>query len=407
MNDRRSFLKHSLAGSTAISLSGAIPGFLLGAARESEKVASEKILVVVQLSGGNDGLNTVIPYGDDEYYKNRFTLAIGKGSVLKIDDQIGFHPALSGFQELMENNQLAVVQGVGYPNPNRSHFESMDLWHTAHRITESNRIGWLGRTIDNHLTDNDLPALHLGDGLQPLALRNEKKPAPSIQSIDNFRLNIFNDNSTRRRLTPLIRDARTGGNDLLSYIHESANVALETSHRIENVARNANNSFGYPPTTLGRNLSVIARLIGSGLSTRIYYTTLDGFDTHSNQAESHQGLLNNLSSSIAAFVKELKSQGDDDRVALVSFSEFGRRVRENASRGTDHGTAAPLFVVGSKVKPGLIGKHPSLIPDQLVDGDLRFKIDYRRVYAELLENWLEIDPKSIVGAEHKPIQVFG
>lgn len=407
MNDRRTFLKQSLAGSAAISLSGAIPGFLLGAARESEKVASEKILVVVQLSGGNDGLNTVVPYGDDEYYKNRFTLAIGKGSVLKIDDHVGFHPALGGFQELMQNNQIAVVQGVGYPNPNRSHFESMDLWHTAHRITESNRIGWLGRTIDIHLTDNDLPALHLGDGLQPLALRNEKKPAPSIQSIDNFRLNIFNDKTTRKRLTPLIREARTGGNDLLSYIHESANVALETSHRIENVARNANNSFGYPPTTLGRNLGVIARLIGSGLSTRIYYTTLDGFDTHSNQAESHQGLLNNLSSSIAAFVKELKSQGDDDRVALVSFSEFGRRVRENASRGTDHGTAAPLFVVGSKVKPGLIGKHPSLNPDQLVDGDLRFKIDYRRVYAELLENWLGIDPHAIVGAEHKPIKVFG
>ena len=405
MNDRRTFIKQSFAGSAAISLSGVLPRFLLGASRNPEKTSNERILVVVQLSGGNDGLNTVVPYGDDDYYKNRFTLAIGKNSVLKINDHVGLHPAMAGFDELLQNDQLAVVQGVGYPNPNRSHFESMDLWHTAHRITESNRIGWLGRTIDDNLTTNDLPGLHLGDGLQPLALRNEKKPVPSIQSIDNFRLNIFKDASTRKQLAPLIRQPRTSDNELLSYIHESANVALETSHRIEKVTGKVNDEFGYPTTTLGRNLSVIARLIGSGLSTRIYYTTLDGFDTHSNQAEAHQGLLGNLSSSVSAFMKELNSQGNSERLALVSFSEFGRRVRENASRGTDHGTAAPMFVIGKQVKSGLIGKHPSLSPNRLVEGDMKFNIDYRSVYAEVLTNWLGIAPRPIVG-DHKPIRVF-
>ncbi len=198
MNDRRRFIKQTLAGSAAISLSGAIPKFLLGAHRASVKTSGENVLVVLQLTGGNDGLNTVVPYGDDEYYKNRFTLAIGKESVLTIDDHVGFHPAMRGFQQLVQNNQLAVVQGVGYPNPNRSHFESMDLWHTAHRVAETRRLGWLGRAIDDQLAQNDLPALHLGDGLQPLALRNEKKPVPSIQSIDNFRLNIVKDKLAHR-----------------------------------------------------------------------------------------------------------------------------------------------------------------------------------------------------------------
>ena len=204
----------------------------------------------------------------------------------------------------------------------------------------------------------------------------------------------------------MIREPRRGGNELLSYLHESANVALETSHRIEAIAAPVKNNYGYPGSTLGRNLGVIAQLIGSGLSTRIYYTTLDGFDTHSNQADAHQGLLSNLSRSVAAFMKELAAQGDDQRVALVSFSEFGRRVRENASRGTDHGTAAPLFVAGTKVKSALIGKHSSLAADRLVDGDLQFQIDYRSVYADVLETWLGVPSGPIVGAEHKPIRLF-
>ena len=406
MSNRRNFLKQSLAGSAVISLSGAVPNFLLGASRP-ESARKEKILVVVQLSGGNDGLNTVIPYGDDDYYKNRFTLAINKDNVLKINDHVGFHPTLTGFDGLMENGKMAVVQGVGYPNPNRSHFESMDLWHTAHQLDEAVPIGWLGRSVDQRMSELDLPAIHLGKGLQPLALKTDKRPIPSIHSIDNFRLKALRDDTAKQKLAQLIRSPRNNSNSLLSYVHESANVALETSHRLEGISKSSAAEFKYPQTELGRNLGVIAQLIDSGLSTRIYYTTLDGFDTHSSQGESHQGLLANLGNSVQAFMKQIEAQGDSDRVALLSFSEFGRRVRENASRGTDHGAAAPVFVFGSSVKQGLVGKHPSLAERDLEQGDMKFAVDYRSVYSDLLKNWVGIDPQPIVGGSFKPVGLFG
>ena len=405
MNNRRQFLKSSLAGSAAISLSGALPNFLLGASRPDALSRDDKILVVVQMSGGNDGLNTVIPFADDNYYKNRFTLAIQKPNVIRMNDEIGFHPALRGFDGLMEKNHLSIVQGVGYPNPNRSHFESMDLWHTAHQVSESESLGWLGRSVESGLAAHDLPALHFGGGLQPLALKTEKKPIPSIRSIDNFRLKVLRDKKTKDKLAALIKAPRKTDNALLSYIHDSANVALETSHRLEGVSDKNNSDFKYPQTNLGRNLSTVAKLIESGLSTRIYYTSIDGFDTHSNQGEAHRSLLTDVGDSISTFMKQVESQGNLDRVVLFAFSEFGRRVRENASAGTDHGTAAPVFVCGSKLKKPVFGAHPSL--EDLDQGDMKFKIDYRSVYADLLENWMGIDPKPIVGEKFESVGLFG
>ena len=405
MKNRRSFLKQSLAGSAVISLSGAVPNFLLGASKPIAAAKDDKILVVVQLSGGNDGLNTVVPYADDEYYKNRFTLALGKSNVLKINDHIGFHPGLRGFDKLMNDGKMSVVQGVGYPNPNRSHFESMDLWHTAHQVNEVEQVGWLGRSVETSLASESLPAIHFGRGLQPLALKTINKPVPSIRSIDNFRLDVLRDAKVKKKLAAVIQAPRKTDNALLSYVHESANVALETSHRLEGVGDKPNSEFQYPQSNLGRNLSTIAQLIESGLSTRIYYTTLDGFDTHSNQGASHQSLLSDLGNSVSAFMKQVEAQGNLDRVVLFSFSEFGRRVRENASRGTDHGTAAPVFVFGSKLKKPVVGKHPSL--KDLDQGDMKFKIDYRSVYSDLLENWMGIDPQPIVGKQFKPPGLFG
>ena len=403
-NTRRDFIRKSLAGSAVISLSGAVPNMLLGASQPAMDQRDEKILVVVQLSGGNDGLNTVIPYGDDEYYKNRFTLAVGKQNVLKINDQIGFHPGLRGFEKLLEQGSLSVVQGVGYPNPNRSHFESMDLWHTAHRISDGDRTGWLGRSVETKMAGDDLPAVHFGNGLQPLALRTESTPIPSIRSIEDFKLNAFRNKRTRELLEPLVTGARRTDNSLLSYIHESAEVAIKTSHRLDGIESSAQNKFRYPGSNLGRNLSLIAQLIESGLSTKIYYATLDGFDTHSNQAQAHRSLLSDLADSVNAFIKQLEEQGNGKRVCVLAFSEFGRRVRENASGGTDHGTAAPVFVFGSSVKQSVVGKHPSLT--DLEQGDLKFNIDYRRVYADLLKNWLNIQPDPIIGGKFKPVGLF-
>ncbi len=404
MKSRRNFIKESLAGSAVISLSGSVPKLILAASRPVMDRRDERILVVVQMTGGNDGLNTVVPFADEEYYKNRFTLAIGRNRVLKINDSVGLHPALKGFDTVLQDGKLSVIQGVGYPNPNRSHFESMDLWHTAHRIADD-KVGWLGRTVDRRFSTADLPAMHFGNSLQPLALKTSDKPIPTLRSIDDFRLNVFRNRQTKRRLEPLITTPPAANNPLLSYVHESATVALETSHQLEGISNKSMSQYGYPQTNLGRNLGSIAQLIGSGLSTRIYYTTLDGFDTHSNQGPAHQALLEDLGKSMEAFIKQLKDQGDDRRVATLSFSEFGRRVRENASGGTDHGTAAPVFVFGPAMQQAVVGEHPSL--SDLDQGDLKFHVDYRRVYASLLEDWLGIDSEPILGAKFDRLNLFG
>ncbi len=405
MSSRRNFIKQSLAGSAAIGFSQAVPDFLLGAARMAAENAGEKILVVVQLTGGNDGLNTVVPYGNDEYYKNRFTLAVGKQNVLKINRDIGFHPALTGFDNLLQDGRLSVIQGVGYPNPNRSHFESMDLWHTAHQVDENHRLGWLGRSVENSMSDRDLPAVHFGNGLQPLALRTEHKPIPSIRSLEDFQLRIAQNDQAKAFLQRLAQFNPETENPLLNYIRETSSVALKTSQRLAGVDASSQQRFGYPGTNLSRNLGAIARLIGSGLSTQIYYTTLDGFDTHSNQAGAHQGLLNDLGSSVEAFMNEIKDQGNQERVVLLSFSEFGRRVRENASGGTDHGTAAPVFLLGSALKQSVVGPNPDL--SDLEQGDLKFSIDYRRIYAELLDRWLGVEPVTILGHDYKSLGLLG
>ena len=404
MNTRRNFIKQTLAGSALISLSGAVPPYWLGASRAALLQSDEKILVVVQLSGGNDGLNTVIPHGFDEYYQNRFTLAVNQQNVLKINDQIGFHPALVDFQRLQDDGQLTIIQGVGYANPNRSHFESMDLWHTAHRTDRVRQLGWLGRTVEQAWNNSDLPALHLGEGLQPLALRTDQKPIPSVRSLQEFQLHVLANEEASTLLEPLLKSAPHPKNQLLSYLHDSSQIARATSHRLDGIAPVADGRFGYPDSNLGRNLNVIAQLIESGLSTRIYYVTLDGFDTHSNQGPAHQGLLSDLGSSLGAFMKQLTQQNNQQRVAVLSFSEFGRRVRENASAGTDHGAAAPVFLLSGAVSQQIVGDHPDL--QDLDEGDLKFKIDYRQIYADVLQNWLQVDSDAVLGNRFEPLGLF-
>lgn len=407
MKTRRHFLKSSLAYSSLVSFSGIAPQVLLRASEQTVGKTDENILVVVQLAGGNDGLNTVIPYGDDEYYKNRFTLAIGRNQVQKINDHLGFHPALSGFSELLENNQLNVLQGVGYPNPNRSHFESMDLWHTAHLPANPIRIGWLGRYIESGLAEESLPAIHFGQEEQPLALAAKSTAVPSIRSTESFRLKAFEESSIKRNLDSLIRAQQNSqeNNSLLGFIHENTNVAVATSHKLDSIRSGSQTTVNYPDNSLGRKLQSIAELIGSGLKTRIYYVVLDGFDTHSNQADAHQGLLSELGSSVAAFMKHLEEQGNHERVAVMTFSEFGRRVRENASRGTDHGTSAPLFIAGGNIQSGITGNNPDF--SNLKDGDFKFEIDYRRVYATILEKWMGMDSGKVLGKQYKLLDLFG
>lgn len=406
--NRRTFL--TVAGSTTlVALAPTIPGFLRRAVAyenaQGKAAAGERVLVVIQLTGGNDGLNTVIPFADDEYAKNRFSLKHDQNSVLKVDDYIGLHPSLRGMADLLEQEKLAIVQGVGYPHPNRSHFESMDIWHTAVAKLPVARSGWLGRGLDSAQRDGgDLPALHLGGEVQPLALAARDVAVPSLASLDGFKLNTGGDGELARVIRQNASVARASSDELLSFLQANTAGALAASERVERATKEYQSSAAYPGTALAEKLRGVAQLINAGLNTRIYYVALDGFDNHSNQRDAHAGLLNELSGAVAAFMNDVNEHGHGERVMVMTFSEFGRRVRENASQGTDHGAAAPMLLAGPRVKSGLVGKHPSLT--DLDDGDLKFHTDFRRVYAAVLRHWLGWPPAAIVGDDFAPIDVI-
>ena len=401
---RRQFVNVTAGSAAGIGFFQAVPQVFADTARKTD--SKEKILVVVQLSGGNDGLNTVVPFADENYYKNRFTLAIGRNAARKIDKNVGFHPSLEGFSKLLEANQLGIIQGVGYPNPNRSHFESMDLWHTAHQTESRIPQGWLGRFLSAGPSDpSDVPAIHFGEEKQPLALAAESLAFPSIRSLERFRLNAGRNNKELRKLIESnVRQERKDANGLLSFVQSTADSALKAGDRVEQILKKKTSQAAYPASNLARKLKTVARMIDAEMPTTVYYVTHDGFDTHANQADAHAGLLSQLGDAVNAFVEDLTKQGNDKRVLVMSFSEFGRRVRQNASQGTDHGTAGPMFLAGSSVKSGLIGKHPRL--DDLEQGDLKFHTDYRQVYATILEKWFGVESEKVLDGKFKMLELF-
>ena len=403
---RRQFLASTFGSATLVSLSSGVPGFLLQASAEERAKTGDQVLVVVQLTGGNDGLNTVVPYADDVYQRSRKSLAISANNVLKIDDYLGLHPALKGFAKLLENRGLSIVQGVGYPDPDRSHFSSMDIWHTARRTPGPNPVGWLGRYLDGALKGRggDVPALHLGPEDQPLALASQEVHATSEQSIERFKLEFGRGGQVRQAIEQSVSTKRDGSDDLLSFVQDNTASALVSSQRVEEVIGQYRTPVEYPKSDLGKKLSTIAQMIDSGMSTRVYYVALDGFDTHSTQEAAHAGLLAQLGDATSAFYEDLAHHGHADRVLTLSFSEFGRRVAENASKGTDHGAAAPMFLLGGRIKSGPFGKHPSLT--DLVDGDLKHHTDFRQVYATVLEDWLGWESETILGAKYDKLQLF-
>ena len=405
---RRDFLKSSLAASTLVSLGAStVPSFLSRSARAAELGSSgnERILVVVQLLGGNDGLNTVIPHGIDGYSRGRRALRIAAGQVHKITPEIGLHPSMGAMAKLIEEGKMSVVQGVGYPNPDRSHFRSMEIWETARVETGAIETGWLGRTLDARppKPGDDPSALHVGPRSLPLALKAKQVEVPSLDSLEQYRLNFAA--ADRKLASDRASQAAAAPDDpLLGFLRRSTLAAYESSRRLEEVTKPKGKGPTYPNYGLARRLELIAQVIKAGYGTKIYYTTLDGFDTHANQLASHAGLLNEFSDSVAAFHRDLDASGQGDRVAILGFSEFGRRVLENASLGTDHGAAAPVFVVGPVAKAGLVGPHPSL--DDLDDGDLKHSVDFRRIYAAMLQNWLACPAVPIVGEGFAPLELL-
>jgi uncharacterized protein (DUF1501 family) len=407
---RRTFL----ASSAVISFSSSLPAFLQQAGTLANEAGEERVLVVIQLSGGNDGLNTVVPFKQPEYRGMRPTLAMGSDQVLRINDELGLHPSLAGFHGLLEDGRLAIVQGTGYPNPNRSHFESMDIWHTCKRKTEQRTEGWLGRYAGIQASplrgdasvssSGQIPAIHLGQEQQPLALASEAIRVPSIRSLDQFRLQGNTPESVRASVESLLRKKHAGNDPLLDFVTSSTRSALDASKRVEQSTGGVKNGTRYPSTPLAGKMRIVASLLDSPLETRIYYVTIDGFDTHGQQAGAHASLLGQLDGAVSAFFEDITSRGQSSRVLLMCFSEFGRRLKENASEGTDHGAAAPMFLLGENVKPGVHGVHPSLT--DLDQGDLKHHIDFRQVYATVLEKWMQTASQPLLGSGYPPLPLL-
>lgn len=399
---RREWLRVAAASGSLISLERLAPGILAQAAEASTQ--EERILVVVEMAGGNDGLNMVVPHRDEAYRKARPVIGIPADATLTVDADIGLHPAMRSLADLLEEGRFAVVQGVGYPNPNRSHFESMDIWHSC-RHDGARSDGWLGRYLEaaKFGDASDPPALHLGHDKQPLALMSREIRVPSIQSLAQFRLRAADRPDLINAIQDLAVDDRANSDELLGFIQSSTSNAIATSQRMESIGASYQPSESYPSSQLGQKFETVAKLVASGLRTRIYYLRIDGFDTHANQPDAHAGLLRELSDAVATFVRDANAQGFGDRILVMAFSEFGRRVEENASEGTDHGTAGPVLFAGNQVRAGLIGPHPSLT--DLDHGDLKHHTDFRQVYAGVLQQWLSVPTEAVLGGTYEPIQI--
>ena len=412
--NRREFLGSTLSSSTLVAMgAGTIPTFLSRSAEAARGAKSnERVLVVVQLLGGNDGLNTVVPHGIEGYNRGRRLLRISSGQIQKITPEIGLHPSMGAMAKLLENKRLSVVQGVGYPNPDRSHFRSMEIWESARLENDAKALetGWLGRTLDSAAAKagQDPPGLHIGNRALPLAMRSKKTGVPSVGSLESYKLQLAGTDAEKQAergaLNKLAAMERRGNDPLLGFVSRTTLSAYESSGRLEQLAKKGQGGPKYPNYGLAQRLELIAQIIKADFGTRIFYTSLDGFDTHANQLATHAALLLELSDSIAAFHDDLNSAGHGDRVALLTYSEFGRRVLENASAGTDHGAAAPLFLVGPVASAGLVGAHPRF--DDLDDGDLKFHTDFRRVYAALAGGWLGCAPEPIVGKGFEPLPLL-
>jgi uncharacterized protein (DUF1501 family) len=412
---RRDFLSLGVGSSALLACSGGVPAFLAHSAAaiaESPALGKGRVLVVVQLDGGNDGLNTVVPYRDDEYRKHRPKLRLSARELHKVDDHIGLHPALGGFAKLLETGRLAVVQSVGYPNPNRSHFESMAVWHTARRDSTANTPGWLARTLDARpAAGGDAAALHIGASVLPQALAGAERPVPSLNSLEQFRRRLgvpamAGAAEQRAALDRLTAHKRGEPGSLLAFVQSSTVITYASSARLEGALAGRAAPTGYPDAFgLARRLQLIGQLIKAGLTTSIYYTQIGGFDTHANQLGMHSSLLREVGDSLRAFLDDLHDSGGGERVLVLVLSEFGRRLGENASAGTDHGTAAPVFLLGSSVKPGPHGPYPDL---RNLDegGDPKHALDFRHIYATVLGQWLNCPAEKVLGETFAPLPVL-
>lgn len=369
-----------------------------------------KILVAVQLSGGNDGLNTLAPYSDPLYPRLRPTLAIKPEEALKLNDRVGLHPSMGRLKQLYDEGRVAIVQGVGYPNPNRSHFRSMDIWHTA--VAERfERSGWLGRYLEacQCAEEQTLPALSVSDQANGM-FWTEAVLVPAVASIGafSFQTDTRYRNDRQAQLQTLLNIYSQASNwpHYETLIRRSTLNALASSDQLQRAAESYRTAVEYPLNNgLASQLKLVAQVIAADLGTRLFSVEIGGFDTHANQADRHATLLKQLSDAVDAFLKDLEVLNKQDDVLIMTFSEFGRRAGQNGSGGTDHGTAEPMFVIGNGVRGGLYGEYPGLA-DLDNNGDLKYRVDFRSVYAGLLRDYLGADAERVLGGAYAPLSVL-
>ena len=366
----------------------------------------DPILVVIQLTGGNDSLNTLIPYGNSLYYENRNTVAIPQNEVIAIDDNFGFNPAMRPVKDLYDQGKVALIQGVGYPNPNRSHFRSMDIWHTCEPDKQGSE-GWLGRVIRDidPNGENVLTGVNFGRGL-PRALAVPGVPVASVAVLETYgvltgiseepdrtdALDVF-----ARMYAPAI-----GSGPVMDYLGQTGLDALKGADILKTAPDRYVSSIEYADNAISKNLQGISKVLNANLGTRIFYTQHGGYDTHANQGPVHPKLWTELSQAISDFHADLAEHDVSEDVLMFVFTEFGRRVKDNGS-GTDHGSGGLAFAIGDPVKGGMYSEYPSLKDGDLLEGDLQFNIDYRGVYGSMIEHWLQLDPIPVVGGNFEQL----
>jgi len=404
---RRALLKNSAV--VAVGLS--VPAWLSkmvwadeGTAMGFHKdVPQDRILVVIQLSGGNDGINTVIPYSNPAYRRARPTIGIADNAVLHLSDDIGLHPAMTSLKSIWDAKQLAIVQGVGYPNPNRSHFRSMEIWQTA----EPDRIGtegWVGRYLDAVQDGRISPLTGVNIGYEEsLAVESAHAAVPSIQGLSNFGM-IFPQSRDGQAKQEALRQIQLADSTTPygAFFKQTASELYDSADKIRANMKKYQSNVPYGRNSLAQGMQQIATLVAGNLGVRVFYVSYGGFDTHNQQIQRQPTLLRDYSDAVKAFMDDMTQMGMADKVMLLTFSEFGRRVTENASLGTDHGTASEMFVIGGKVKGGMYGAYPSL--SDLDQGDLKFTTDFRNVYATALDRWMGADSQRVLGARFENIE---
>lgn len=382
-------------------MSGAfmMPAFLKPLeAMASQQLTGYKNLVIIQLSGGNDGLNTIIPYGNDIYYQKRNTIAINKSDIITLNDMQGLNPNLSALKEIYDQGLMGIINSVGYPNPDRSHFRSMDIWQTASASNEFLTTGWIGRYLDSNCQDckNPYTAIEVDDTLS-LSMKGARMKGIAVQDPNKlyqttrepFFKNLVHDHA----------DANLN-EDNLGYLYKTMIETYSSAEYIQNTSKIYKVSAEYPATPLGNQLKTVSKFINSGLQTHVYYVSLSGFDTHVGQQNQQGRQLKIYGDAVATFVKDLKQTGKLDDTLVMTFSEFGRRVEQNASNGTDHGTANNIMLFGGILKKaGIYNAAPDLA--QLDNGDLKYQIDFRDVYATLLDKWLNVNNSQVLNQNFK------